>query len=497
MRSEFVRWVDALSETLSTARPGQPVATGEPLSGARWYPASWRRLGETDLFLARDGARQYLVVSGAAATFPGAVIRQGERPVRLAPRDAATCAALRAAFPETAPAKLPPDCPSFGCGDRLGLASPGHLRALRAYAAAPILAQQSVRELTLTGRTYQEVVDAATWAVFQEGYRGGFGADGDHLKSADEVRQLLAAGATFITLDLSLCLGKTEQAPEMPAALRARANSRWSEGRVRLEVSDDDVARFWQVYGAAFPFIAAADALCRAQRGAGSYDLEISVDETPDTTRPVDHLLLALELERRGIAVTSVAPRFPGEFQKGIDYLGNPEALETAVQQHAAIARCFRHKLGIHSGSDKFTAFPIIGRHAGPWLHVKTAGTSWLEAVRVVAATDPGLFREFWAAAGEGFSRARQYYHIRTDRADVSDAAAIPDDRLPLLLDQDAPRQFLHITYGEILRAGAAGGGTLGERLREHLIDNEEAYAERLRAHFQRHAAGLGLTHSG
>jgi len=80
---------------------------------------------------------------------------------------------------------------SFGFGDRIGLANPGHLRSLEGSSFKPILAQQSIRELTRTNRTADEVMDAAVWAVFQEGYKKGFGADADHLKTVDDIDSMV------------------------------------------------------------------------------------------------------------------------------------------------------------------------------------------------------------------------------------------------------------------------------------------------------------------
>ena len=77
---------------------------------------------------------------------------------------------------------------TIGPGDRLGLAGAGHISAIRGFQAWPVLAQQSMRELTLTVRTYADVIDASTWAVFAAGYREPWGADGDHLKTEDQVR---------------------------------------------------------------------------------------------------------------------------------------------------------------------------------------------------------------------------------------------------------------------------------------------------------------------
>lgn len=490
MRSEFTTCIGALARRAGAGPPALPEDLG---GGMRWYPASWQDAAGAYCFAARDGAQEYLVCVGRPTeVLPGELLPGAGVPVRVAPRGPEACAALRGVLPYTAPSVLPAGRPSLGCGDRLGVAGPGHIRALRGYDVSLVLAQQSARELTLTRRTYRDVLDAATWAVFREGCRRPWGADGDHLKRASEVEQMLDAGATFITLDLSLCLGRSEEVIEPPRALARLAGTTWADEGVTLALSEGDVRRFWQLYGPAFLFIEDADTLCRQARGAGRYDLEVSVDEIPEVTRPADHLLLALELRRRGVGVTSIAPRFPGEFQKGIDYVGSLDALEGDMALHAAIARHFGHRLGVHSGSDKFSAFPAIGRRAQPWLHLKTAGTSWLEALRVVAGADPALFRACWALAAAGFSRALQYYHIRTTPADVAGADVVPDEALPDLLDQDAPRQFLHVTYGEILKA-PAGGGTLGDLILSLLAAHEDAYMDALGRHFRRHAEALGL----
>ncbi len=88
-------------------------------------------------------------------------------------------------------------------GDRLGLATPGHVQAVRAVggAIAPIFAQQSIREMARTGRTPQQVMDDATWGTFQEGWQEGVGADADHLKTTADIDACAAAGFTFFTID--------------------------------------------------------------------------------------------------------------------------------------------------------------------------------------------------------------------------------------------------------------------------------------------------------
>lgn len=376
----------------------------------------------------------------------------------------------------------------MGFGDRLGSANPGHLRAMRGCRVAPVLAQQSMRELSLTGRSYGQVIDAATWAAVQEGYEGGYGADGDHLKTLDEVRSFLDAGASMITLDLSLVLGTPPGGP-CPSDLAAMAGLPLSCDGVELSAHAEDIAQFWQSYGAALDFVSAADALCREKRGRAEYDLEISVDETAHTTKILDHLLLSLELRRWGIEPFSIAPRFPGEFQKGIDYRGDLESFAADTRIHAAIARRFGYKLSVHSGSDKFGVFPTVARLTAGNFHVKTAGTSWLEALRVLAVTEPQLFRRIYAAAHGFFPEAKKYYHIATELVEVPSPAQMADAELPFLLELDASRQFLHIVYGQVLQSP-----DLGPDLHRVLHMQENTYMDCLVKHFRRHLDDLGLT---
>ncbi|NLG84740.1 MAG: hypothetical protein GX493_09090 [Firmicutes bacterium] len=413
------------------------------------------------------------------------------RRVGVYPLTAENAAVIREVFPFAAPARLPAHLPSFGCGDRLGLANPGHLRALRGFRVAPVLAQQSVRELNLTGRSFTQVIDAATWAVLQEGYEGGFGADGDHLKTLAEVRMALAAGMSMITLDLSLCLGATGL-PSCPSVLLGWAGQSFNLNGREVVLTEKTIEDFWRVYGAALSFIREADVLCREYRGAEGYDLEISVDETPEETRLEDHLLFGLEMERLGIRPFSLAPRFPGEFQKAVDYRGDLKRFEAALSSHAFLARRFGYRLSVHSGSDKFTVFPVVGRLTAGRFHLKTAGTSWLVALGVVAVKDPALFRRLYAKAVSSLAEAKKYYHIDTGPADVGPIDALPTAALPELLRDDRSRQLLHITYGQLLT-----DPELGPAFFRLLEGEEEAYYEALGEHFRRHFRTLGIPEEG
>jgi len=130
-------------------------------------------------------------------------MERGSARALFCPLTSENASALREHVPHTRPTPLGSADVTFGVGDRLGISGPGIARLFLGYAASPVLAQQSVRELTLMGRTFSEVLDAATWAVFREGYRMPWGADGDHLKDAEWVARALGDGFTMVTADVS------------------------------------------------------------------------------------------------------------------------------------------------------------------------------------------------------------------------------------------------------------------------------------------------------
>ena len=422
---------------------------------------------------------------------------------RSGPLSHVNAALLRRVLPWTAPVSLRDRRTTFGCGDRLGRATGGHLQALRSFRAAPVLAQQSIRELTLTGRTFQNVVDDVTFLVFQQGYTDGYGADGDHLKTLSDINTAVDAGMTMITLDLSdVMLADAEHwaadrvrdaFAALPAATREHVLETYSARSFPVQGGSVTLTRLETqrcalMYVKALDFAAEVNELLQRRR-AHAYDLEISIDETTAPTLPAHHLFIIRELHERGVHVNSLAPRFIGEFQKGIDYIGDLAEFEAQFQVHAAIARSFGdYKISIHSGSDKFSVYPIIGRHTAQRVHVKTAGTSWLEALRTVAQCDPELFRELHQRALDTFSEALRHYHVTPDLAAIPAPPAPADSDLPKLLDNDAARQLLHVTYGGILEHEA-----LAPRLFACLDACEADYERHLERHFARHLGLLGI----
>ncbi|MEW5813954.1 MAG: tagaturonate epimerase family protein [Spirochaetota bacterium] len=370
---------------------------------------------------------------------------------------------LKDQFPFVAPVSLRDKKTTIGCGDRLGLATPGHIRAVKKFDVYPVLAQQSIRELTLTGRNYQGVVADAAFLVFQEGYEKGYGADGDHLKRIEDIDVALDAGMPMITLDLtevmnpavsSLSRERIEVEFEnlseavKEKVLRAYSGRQFTVGNSSISFTEPEAKKCALMYWKALDFSARVDEHLKKRRGS-QYDLEISIDETTSPTLPSHHLFIAAELKSRGVTVNSLAPRFVGEFQKGIDYIGSVEEFERQFKEHCDIAKAYgNYKISIHSGSDKFSVYPVIGKYTQGRLHLKTAGTSWLEAVRTIAKNRPGLYREMHKKALANFPEAKKLYHITADITKIQDVDSIADRELPEYLNIADSRQLLHITYG-------------------------------------------------
>jgi len=372
---------------------------------------------------------------------------------KLCPLTTQNSKVIRELFNYTNPKSSKGNDITIGLGDRLGLATPGHIRLLKNYDVFPIFAQQSIRELNLTGRTYEDVLSSAVWAVFREGYKSGYGADGDHLKTHEEVKYALDCGFTMITLDCS---------EHIPQGLEA-------------------VVKF------------TTDIYNKHIRG-NNIDFELSIDETQTVTTPEDHLFVAQALKKSGVEIRSLAPRFCGEFQKGIDYIGDVKQFEREFKNHVEIAEKFGYKISIHSGSDKFSIFPAVGKLSAGKYHLKTAGTNWLEAVRVIATAEPGLYRELHKFALQNLEEARKYYHITCDISKIKPLSETSDKKLPEYLNEDNARQVLHITYGLILQAKKEDGTPrFHDRIYELLRTHESDYINALEKHIGRHLTELGI----
>jgi len=408
--------------------------------------------------------------------------------------------------------------PSFGFGDRIGLATPGHVRAMQRAGAGiqPIFPQQSIREMGRTSRSPQQVMDEALAGMRQAGWDGVTGADADHLKTPEDVERTAAVGFTFFTIDPSDHVD--EHADGYDAATleakygEVRDEISWMEeysgkeirlsGQTKIVLDQQACHRCAVKYGRAInEALKLAKHIAQTCQSAGQdYEIELSVDETEQPTTLAEHYIIADQCLRGGMKLVSLAPRFLGDFEKGVDYKGDLGELEHSLAQHAAIAASLGpYKLSLHSGSDKLSIYSLLAKTTKGQFHVKTAGTSYLEALRVVRLRDESLFRQIIDFARDRYGVDKATYHVSAEThsvpapADVSDVGEL--EKLYLECWEDVPtgagftapgRQILHCTFGSVLT-----DATLGPAVRDVLQSHPEDYTEVLAVHFAKHLEAL------
>jgi hypothetical protein len=509
-----VKNILAYLDTTKLASPlpqsdAQIVAAGlGQLCGMVVYPDSVAAIKQALLFFARQDDQKFLGVLTAAtppANFTGeakAVKVDGQDlTLTICPANAPNAAALRSLLPYLVAKPLGLK-KSGGSGDRLGLATPGHIRSFAKSSMAPILTQQSIRENARTGRTPQEVMDDAMWGVFQSGWRKGFGADADHLKNTDDIDICAAAGYTFYTVDPGEYVDNSANTAAIdelsqkiatlpwdvlnssPADLEARlADTTVDLGDFSVTISRENLLRAAAKYGRAVAHTVSMYRHLVKIMGDRPFELEMSVDETDTITSLAEHIYIVNELKRLEVKWVSLAPRYVGDFEKGVDYIGDLDEFEQSFAKHHAIAQKFGpYKLSLHSGSDKFSIYPIASKVAGELVHLKTAGTSYLEALRAIAALNPSLFRQIVAFAMDRYPTDRATYHVSAELEKAPDVTQLADDELMMLLDDFHSREILHVTFGSVLHHPS-----FRQPFFDTLRGDEEVYYQILEKHFDKH----------
>jgi len=472
------------------------------------YPSSIKSEKDNYFFMGKDNKEKYLIViAGAdvAQKFEGKILEEkkideNELIIKRCYLDHRNLNLLRGIFPHLNPSFCGLK-PSFGTGDRLGIATPAHLQAFQGKDVFPILAQQSVREMARTERNWQKVLDDTIWGCFEAGYIGPFGADADHVKKIKELEEAADCGYTMFTLDPSdfirndiKKLGKQEldqlynQIPDSKEIKKLYLGKSYKVNGQELIFDEKSLKEIILTYSEALNHVVECYEFLKSHKKS-DFDLEISVDETPTVTSPLAHLFIVLELQRRGVDFQNLALHFLGDWQKGIEYIGDIEQFAREFSLHAAIAKNIGgYKLSLHTGSDKFSVYPIFAQETDGLCHIKTAGTSWLEEAKVIAIKDPVLYREIHRFALKNFEKDRASYNLTTDLSRVSNIDELSDEQLVDLFNKPDSRQLIHITYGSILRAKNDQGKYIyKDRIYKVLFEYEEDHYRELSNHIKRH----------
>lgn len=306
---------------------------------------------------------------------------------------------------------------SFGVGDRFGRQAKAQLAAFQALAkdgvdVTPVW-NKSNREHTLIGSTPESVLEAARAAVRETGWDGPWHVDADHIRL--ETVEPFIPCSDFFTIDVAESIGAEAPADEVSAFLKRHPEL---DGEIPIagltspiRVDQESVRRI------AGKYLLAAREAGRIHRHIADrkrdFIAEVSMDETDSPQTPVELLVILAALADEGVRAQTIAPRFTGRFNKGVDYVGDVEQFEREFQDDiAVIAHAVRAydlpsnlKLSVHSGSDKFSLYPVIRRvlqRTNAGLHLKTAGTTWLEELIGLAESGGAglvLVKEIYASA--------------------------------------------------------------------------------------------------
>ena len=284
---------------------------------------------------------------------------------------------------------------SIGVGDRFGFECAAQLRALQKAAASGVrivpVWNKSNREHAIVGTVPEATRKAADEAVRACGWTDSYYVDADHIGLATVDAYLDCSN--FFTIDVADYIGKPADSQGAASFLAAMAPYKGALAipgiPAPIQITDRVLEDFARKYLHAISEAGKVYRHIAERKGADSFVTEVSVDEAPSPQTPVELLLILAAIALEGIPIQTIAPKFTGVFLKGVDYVG--DVRQFAAEFHddlAVIAFAVNFnlprnlKLSIHTGSDKFSLYPIMHRaiksmDAG--IHLKTAGTTWLE----------------------------------------------------------------------------------------------------------------------
>ncbi|HOK66517.1 MAG TPA: tagaturonate epimerase family protein [Anaerohalosphaeraceae bacterium] len=402
---------------------------------------------------------------------------------------------------------------SMGIGDRFGHQGRAQLRAMQAARAEGIeivpVWNKSFREHSIIGTRPADVRAEADAAVSAMGWKHSYYVDADHINFKN-VESFIDC-SDFFTLDVAEEIGHPAESKEMEAFVRS---CRDFLGTLTIPgIERPFVISEKTLEAAAAKYLFAVQQAGRIYRhlagkkGTGTFITEVSMDETDSPQTPVELLLILSAIAREGIPAQTIAPKFTGRFNKGVDYVGNLEQFEKEFNEDlAVIAFAVKEfglpgnlKLSVHSGSDKFSIYGPIRRaihRFGAGLHLKTAGTTWLEELIGLAE-----------AGGEGLAIAKEVYAKALENRQALcapyatvidiDAAQLP---APKVVDQWDGKRFAAALrhnprcpdynphFRQLLHVGYKVAAQMGRRFTDALERFEEEIAKHVSANLlERH----------
>ena len=409
---------------------------------------------------------------------------------------------------------------SFGVGDRFAHQAKAQLAAVIKAAEQGVeivpVWNKSNREHTTIGSVPQSTRDAADAACEELGWNKRHYVDADHI-NLDLVDGFLS-NSDFFTLDVADAIGSAaspEEIAEFVDGVKDLVGALKIDGieqelHITEQLIEDTAKKFLKaVQSAAEIYQYISD-----EKGEGNFITEVSMDETDSPQTPPELLIILAALARVNVPVQTIAPKFTGRFNKGVDYVGDAGQFEKEFSDDlAVIAFAVKKyglpanlKLSVHSGSDKFSIYGPIARclkKTGAGLHIKTAGTTWLEELIGLAEADGDglvLAKDVYAQAFEHKDALCEPYAsvIDIDYAKLPSPAEVQAwtaSQYVNALRHDPNHPDFNASLRQLLHVGYKIAGKMGDRYLNMLVECEESISRNVTDNlFERHLKPLFLS---
>ncbi len=349
---------------------------------------------------------------------------------------------------------------SFGMGDRFAHQASPQLRACMQLVANGVdvtpVWNKSHREHAIVGSCPASVRTAAEEAIAKLHWSGAFYIDADHIRP--ETVDAFVASSDYYTLDVADAIGQPASGDEIGSFIDRHPELIGSTSIPSIDAPFVTMrADIENIAGKYLKAVQEASSLYRhieSGKGKGNFVTEVSMDETDSPQTPVELLVILAAIADEGIPAQTIAPKFTGRFNKGVDYVGDTGQFEKEFNEDLAVIgyAVSRYnlpsnlKLSIHSGSDKFSIYEPIRKalaQTGAGIHVKTAGTTWLE--EIIGLAESG---------GEGLQMAKEIYDEAIDHIDdlCAPYATVIDIDRSQLPAKDEVRSWSSEQYANSLR---------------------------------------------
>ena len=411
---------------------------------------------------------------------------------------------------------------SFGVGDRFGRQAEAQLRACMMAAEQGVdvipVWNKSNREHVIIGSGPSDARHAADAAIGLLGWKRAYHVDADHIRL--ETVDRFIAHSDFYTIDVADTIGKAADAAAIDDFVRGHPEL---AGMIEIpgiaepfKATRADIERIAGKYLLAVQEGQQIYRHIAATKGEGHFITEISMDETDSPQTPIELLVILAAVSDAGIPIQTIAPKFTGRFNKGVDYAGNVAQFEKEFNDDLAVIRFAvgryrlpeNLKLSVHSGSDKFSIYGSMRRalhrfNAG--LHIKTAGTTWLEEIIGLAESGGeglALAKEIYAGAFDHLNELCAPYAtvIDIDRAKLPSRETVngwTSEQFVAALRHDPKNSSYNPHLRQLLHVGYKIAAQMGDRYLNALNQNQEFVSRNVTANlYERHLKPL-FVHNG